>query len=92
MPCVLGGTLRRQGSVQWARLKAEQEKEALQQCTFTPSVNESKDAHTPLHRRLQELQRQRRCLPCTRLFCSHGWRSPCPLTRFVSLYNQHRHT
>ena len=50
--------------MQWDRLKAEQETAELQQCTFTPSVNDSKDAHTPLHRRLEELQRQRRCLAC----------------------------
>lgn len=67
--CVLGGTLRRYGSVQWGRLKAEQEKEELQQCTFAPSVNESKDAHTPLYRRLQELQRQRGYLTRTCFSC-----------------------
>ncbi len=46
---------------QWERLKAEQDKEDLKDCTFAPAVNACAVPHTPLHRRLSELQRQRRC-------------------------------
>ena len=47
--------------MQWDRLKAEQEREELQQCTFAPAVKGGREGHTPLHRRLDDLQRQRRC-------------------------------
>ncbi|CAL8463386.1 g2920 [Coccomyxa elongata] len=44
---------------QWERLKAERDKEDLKDCTFAPAVNACAVPHTPLHRRLSELQRQR---------------------------------
>ncbi|BDA48748.1 hypothetical protein COCOBI_12-4300 [Coccomyxa sp. Obi] len=44
---------------QWERLKAERDKEDLKDCTFAPAVNACTGPHTPLHRRLSELQRQR---------------------------------
>ncbi|KAK9917945.1 hypothetical protein WJX75_009986 [Coccomyxa subellipsoidea] len=44
---------------QWERLRAERDKEELKDCTFVPKVNASAGTHTPLHRRLSELQRQR---------------------------------
>ena len=48
--------------LQWERLKAERDKEDLKDCTFAPAVNACAGPHTPLHRRLSELQRQRRCV------------------------------
>ena len=78
-------TMNKQGtqdkySSQWDWLRAEQEKEELHQCTFAPKVNESKkcnEAHTPLHRRLEELQRQRRSVNVSvhlLLHVSHSYR------------------
>ena len=46
--------------MQWDRLKAEQEKEELQQCTFAPAVKGGREGGAPLHHRLDDLQRQRR--------------------------------
>ncbi len=49
--------------MQWERLRAERDEEELRDCTFAPAVNPSAEPRTPLHRRLSELQRQRRCAP-----------------------------
>lgn len=59
-------------TAQWGRLKAEQEQEELQQCTFAPVVNEGggSDARPPLHCRLEDLQRQRRSAQLVALQCS----------------------
>ena len=61
--------------MQWDRLKAEQEKEELQQCTFAPAVNGGQKGRAPLHRRLEDLQRQRRSAALALPLGSHPWPS-----------------
>ena len=67
----------KQGScgVQWDWLKAEQEKEELQQCTFAPAVKGGQEGRAPLHRRLEDLQRQRRSAALALPPGSHPWPS-----------------
>lgn len=64
--------------LQWERLKAERDKEDLKDCTFAPAVNACAGPHTPLHRRLSELQRQRRCaLTCCLTLTTSSQAAPC---------------